>query len=470
MKQTIIDIESYVLIVFALTIILFGINSCDSSGGANSERFLYTSSNDSAGNTIIVLSIDQKGQLSQIGNVPTDGVGDANEGDFDAQNSLHIIPGTNYLLAVNAGDSIEEVGIEEGNGSISVFEIDNETGLLDRIDQNPTSPNIDNKDSGGVRPVSIDSYEIGGRTWVIVGNQYHNPVFFGNNREDGVGNTRPGDPEGEIVNTNLRNVTAFEFVDGVLVSQKTVAIYTDGLNGGPANVSFSPDGKKVAVSTWGVPHFDQEGMPNENVQLPSRIYIYDVLVSNSDLELIKERFFEKIGIAGTIGFSWSPDGEAIFAANANLAQEPESLEDFSVTVISTGETPALLNNSEVPPFGDAACWTLLTTDGMRLYIASFALNIVSLFEVSAPSVLTLVQTLVRQESPILDTKDMFMTKDNKYFYVNGPLRSHTVSIYEVDSDGFLTELTSSPFLVPSAHPDGVNVSPESQAFLGLVGY
>ena len=111
MKQTIIDIDSYVLIVFALAAILLGINSCDSSGGANSERFLYTSSNDSAGNTIIVLSIDQKGQLSQIGNVPTEGVGDANEGDFDAQHSLHIIPGTNYLLAVNAGDSIEEVGI-----------------------------------------------------------------------------------------------------------------------------------------------------------------------------------------------------------------------------------------------------------------------------------------------------------------------------------------------------------------------
>ena len=36
--------------------------------------------------------------------------------------------------------------------------------------------------------------------------------------------------------------------------------------------------------------------------------------------------------------------------------------------------------------------------------------------------------------------------------------------------GFLDEADSSPFLVPSAHPGGNNVSPESQAFLGLVGY
>ncbi|NIT61207.1 MAG: hypothetical protein GWN00_34885, partial [Aliifodinibius sp.] len=72
-----------------------------------------------------------------------------------------------------------------------------------------------------------------------------------------------------------------------------------------------------------------------------RIYIYDVSVSEDGLDLINERFFEKEGLAGTIGFSWSSDGEAVFAANANLAQQPESLEDFSVTVVSTGENPEL---------------------------------------------------------------------------------------------------------------------------------
>jgi len=455
------------LVIFSF---ILGISSCDGSVGTKSERFLYTSSNDPTGNNIIILSIGEQGQLSQIGNIPTGGNGDADDGDFDGQNSLHILPDTNYLLAVNSGDSKGKAGIAEGNGSVSVFEINKETGIINRIDQDPATSSIDNKDSEGVRPVTISSYSIDGRIWVMVGNQYHNPVFVGPSREGGLANTRLGDPEDEIVKTGLRNITAFEFVDGILTSPATVAIYESGLNGGPANISFSPDGAKVAVSTWGVPHFAEDGFPDAGVQLPSRIYVYDTSVSKSGLELVDERFFEKQGIAGTIGFSWSPDSEIVFAANANLAQVPESLEDFSVTVISTGDQPELLNNSEVPPFGDAACWTLLAPDGMRLYIASFALNIVSFFEVFAPSGLTLMQTLVRQESPILDTKDMFMTEDNKYFYVNGPLMSHTVSIYEVDSDGFLTEIASSPFLVPSAHPGGVNVSPESQAFLGLVGY
>jgi len=462
--------KSYLLFAFAIISLLISINSCDSSGGSSSERFLYTSSNDSAGNNIIVLSIGRDGGLNEIGNVPTGGVGDADDGDFDGQNSLHIIPGTTYLLAVNAGDSSGEAGVEEGNGSVSVFQIDDESGLLQRIDQNPATSNIDNIDSGGVRPVSIGSYVIDDRTWVVVGNQYHNPVFFGESREEGVGNTRLGDPEGEIVDTKLRNITAFELVDGVLLSAETVTIYDDGLNGGPANVSFSPDGSKVAVSTWGVPHFDQEGLPDENVQLPSRIYVYDVSVSDNGFALINERFFEKIGIAGTIGFSWSTDSEVVFAANANLAQEPESLENFGITVVSTGEDPVLLNNSEVPPFGDAACWTLLTPDGTRLYIASFALNIITFFQVTPPSGLTLMQSLIRQDSPLLDTKDMFITRNGKYFYVTGPLMSHTISIYGVDAEGLLNEAEFSPFVVPSAHPDGVNVSPKTQSFLGLVGY
>ncbi|NIT61208.1 MAG: hypothetical protein GWN00_34890, partial [Aliifodinibius sp.] len=95
-----------------------------------------------------------------------------------------------------------------------MFKIDDATGMLSRIDQDPATFDIENMDSGGVRPVSIGSYVLDRKTWVIVGNQYHNPVFFGDSRQEGVGNTRPGDPEGEIVETNLRNLVAFEFSDG----------------------------------------------------------------------------------------------------------------------------------------------------------------------------------------------------------------------------------------------------------------
>jgi len=463
-------VNSYLLFALAIITVVMGINACDGSGISNTERFLYTSSNDPSGNNIIVLSIGREGQLTEIGTVPTGGVGDADEGDFDGQHSLYIVPGTNYLLAVNAGDSSGQAGITEGNGSVSVFEINDETGFLNRLNQNPATSNIDNIDSGGVRPVSISSVFNDGKTWVLVANQYHNPRFGGNSRNDGLFNTRPGDPTDKIALTPLRNITAFEFNNGILSSPRAVVTYEDGDNGGPSQVAFSPGGTKVAVSTWGVPQFGESVTTNAEVQMPSRIYVYDVLSSANSFDLMNERVFEKTGIAGSIGFSWSPDGENVFVANANTAQIPELLEDFGVTVISTGEIPELVNNAEIPGAGDAACWTLLTTDGTRLYIASFARNFVSYFEVSPPSGLTLMQSLIRQDSPLLDTKDMFITRNGKYFYVTGPLMSHTISIYDVDADGLLTETEFSPFEVPSSHPGGVNVGPDSQAFLGLLGY
>jgi len=378
------------------------------------------------------------------------------------------MPGTDYLLAVNAGESVGEPGMIDGNGSISVFKINPATGLLNQIDQNPETTEIDNIDSGGVRPVSIGSSVIDGNTWVLIGNQYHNPRFEGNFPDEMLVNTRPGDPPGEIAVTPLRNVTAFEFTDGVLRSPRTVVIFEDGENGGPSQVSFSPDGAKVAVTTWGVPQFSTT--PDAAVILPSRVYIYDVASSEDSINLVNERFFELEGVAGSIGLSWSPVGDTVFVASANLAQTPVPLNDFGVTVISTGESPGLLNNARIPVEGDASCWTLLTQDGTRVYIASFARNVVTYFEVSPPSGLTLKQTLIRTDVPLLDTKDIFITKDGKYFYVLGALMSHTVSIYDVDKEGLLTEALFSPFKVPSARLDGVNVSPETQAFLGLVGY
>lgn len=462
-------VKTYRFIVLVLITALSGINGCESSGGSGSKRFLYTSSNDPAGNNVIVLSIGPDGGLTEIATVPTGGPGDADEGDFDGQNSLFIIPGTNYLLVVNAGDSAGQPGIPDGNGSVSVYEINGETGLLTRMDQDPVTPEIDDMDSGGVRPVSIGAAVIDGKIWVLVGNQYHNPRYGGNSRAD-LTNTRPGDPTDMIEVTPLRNIAAFEFHDGILSSPSTVATYEDGLNGGPSQVAFSPGGTKVAVTTWGVPQFGGDAIANAAVQMTSRIYVYDVAVSDTEIDLVNERFFEKTGIAGSIGFSWSHDSEYVFVASANLAQIPEPLEDFGVTVISTGEIPELVNNAEIPGAGDAACWTLLTPDGDRLYIASFAGNIISYFGVSSEDGLTLRQSFTRTNVSALDTKDMYLTSNGDYLYVSGPLMSHTISIYDVDAEGLLTETPFSPYEVPSAHPGGVSVSPESQAFLGLVGY
>ncbi|MCZ6791070.1 MAG: beta-propeller fold lactonase family protein [Candidatus Dadabacteria bacterium] len=440
------------------------------SAMADSERFLYTSSNDPAGNNIIALSIGSDGLLTEIGTVSTGGVGDADDGDFDGQHALYIIPGTNYLLAVNAGDSSGEEGAAAGNGSVSVFTIDNDTGLVVRVDQTPQTSTVNNIDSGGVRPISIGSAVVDGTTWVLVANQYHNPFYGGNAKADGLSNTRAGDSTDEIKVTSLRNITAFEFNDGVLSSPRTVVTYESGDHGGPTQVAFSPDGSKVGVSTWGVAQFGKDVTTNAEVQGASRLYVYDVSSSANGLELINERYFQQPGISGSIGYSWSPDSNNVFVANFNLALAPKSWETYGITVISTGAKPELVGHAEIPGTDDEACWTLLTPDGTNLYAASFAKNKVSFFEVSPTDGLTLKQSLTRTNVPLADTKDMYITKDGKYFYVSGALMSHTISIYDVDASGLLTEVESSPYEVPSSHPNGENVGADSQAFLGLVGY
>jgi len=437
---------------------------------AEREKFLYTSSNDPAGNSIIVLSIGSDGLLTETFTVATGGVGDADDGDFDGQHSLYIVPDTNYLLAVNAGDSSAQDGVADGNGSVSVFAIDNATGLVTRVDQNSETTTVDNIDSGGVRPISIGSAVVDGQTWVLVANQYHNPFYGGNTKADGYSNTRAGDPTDEIKSTPLRNITAFEFNDGVLSSPRTVVTYESGEHGGPTQVAFSPGGSKVGVSTWGVAQFGKDVTTNAEVQGASRFYVYDVSSSVNGLELINERHFQQPGISGSIGYSWSPDSNNVYVANFNLALAPKSWEAYGITVISTGATPELVGHAEIPGTDDEACWTLLTADGKRLYAASFAQNKVTLFDVSPTDGLTLKQSLTRTNVPPADTKDMFITKDGGYFYVSGALMSHTISIYAVDSEGLLTELESSPYAVPSSHPDGVNVGADSQAFLGLIGY
>jgi hypothetical protein len=48
-------------------------------------------------------------------------------------------------------------------------------------------------------------------------------------------------------------------------------------NGGTSQISFSPDGRKLAVSTWGIPHFLTEDPKLEEMH-PSRVYVYNFAI------------------------------------------------------------------------------------------------------------------------------------------------------------------------------------------------
>ncbi|MFN2439507.1 MAG: hypothetical protein ABR503_09940 [Chitinophagaceae bacterium] len=435
-----------ILFLSILTSLFFSCKKDDKKFGQDLKGFIYTSTNATAGNAIIALGRYADGTVEELKSSPyaTGAAGDAAEGDFDTQWALRIVG--NYLLAVNAGAN-------PVNGSISVFKINKESGHLEQVDQNPSTPAMDNMDSRGVRAASIAAKTIGNQTWVVVANQFANPNFQG----------PAGTAFGTVVSTPLRNLAIFSFnqSNGRLSFDKIGATYMDGNNGGPTTVEFNGAGTKLAVSTWGVPHFMVDD-PDLSKQKPGRLYIYDFSAGN----LTQTGVYEESGVSGNIGFSWSPNDQYIYLSNFNLHSSKEA---NSVTV-HHGTTAAKLQNFASAGRNDEACWTWVSNDKSKLYVASFGENTVSVFDILGTNLLAKTLTpnffYRRGNLPMGDTKDMH--EADGYLYVSGAFQSHTVSIFKTSSSGVLSELFvgASPYYVPTS----VGKTKEQHAYLGLTGF
>jgi 6-phosphogluconolactonase (cycloisomerase 2 family) len=463
----------------ALVFIILLIVACDDdSTDTVTQSHLYSSTNDSSGNHVVSFAIKENGQLEQVDTTyTTNGVGDADDGDFDGQSSIRVID--NYLLVVNAGDHSGVERVAEGNGSVTVFAINNDGSL--RFKQIV--------DSGGVRPVSIDYLKSDDKTFVVIANQYSNPLCFTpadppllNTCTDQNGIQLGDGTSGSLVPTDKRNLRAFTFANGMLTDPTVLTTYNSPDYGGPSQVSFSPDGSMLAVTTWGVPHFTTSA--DIGLQGPSRTYLYDVSVSDGTLSLNNERFYQQTGVSGSIGFSWSSDNEYIYVANFNIAADVPA---HSVTALKTDDTSKVFKsdpsgtseasgNAQVPGIGVEACWTWLSDDNKLLIVPSFTSNTVSTFVVGGAT-LNHLQNLVRllpEESANdfpADTKDVFMTGDKKNVYVLGALVTHTVTIYDYDAEtNLLVEQKDSPYEIPFSRPGGDNVSDRKHAYLGLAGW
>lgn len=424
--------------------------------------YVYTTLNGENTNMVVAFDRTDDGSLVNERAYSTESKGGADRtaggdaaGDFDTSSAVEIIG--NYLLNVNAG----------GN-TISVFQLDRKTGDLKLQGNVP---------SGGKRPVSIafqpkaagsDEY------WIVVGNQMGNP----NVQKGG-----SGEPPIEYypdkaffadggMHTEVspdRNLVLFSFnaSDGTLSMDKVLAKY-DGTNGGPAEVAFSPDGGKLAVTTWGVAHF-MTATPSQ--QKPSRVYVYDFDKATGSVG--KERHFEEEGIAGSIGFNWHKDNATLFVSNFNLTADKL---DNSLTVLrddgtKVTKTAHFGTGSDANHGADEACWTVLSPDGSKLYVSSFGENIISEFDVSPSGEISIVgpgpvtRTQRRPETtPAGDTKDLYISADGKHLYNIGAYQSFTVSQFAIAPAGDLTLIKENR--VQSAK----ETSKGAYNFLGLTGF
>lgn len=464
-KKTVKRVGLVAALFFAAfsTGILFQQNDSEASDSTPANNkvvgFLYTSLNGESTNQVIMFERHSDGTAGKQTSYSTGSKGGANRaaggdaaGDFDSQGAIQIIE--SHLLVVNAG----------GN-TISVFGIDKKTGALKRKM---------NVDSQGTRPVSIAYVKKSepNEYWVVVGNQWNNPNVQKGGAGEGAIEMYPnaafhakGGGHEKVLDD--RNIYLFSFNSrtGTLTPKRSLATYP-GTNGGPSTVAFNHDGTRLAVDTWGIAHF---GTATPTHLKPSRVYVYDF--NGKSGKVSNARFFEEDGIAGSIGFSWHTTSNTLFVSNFNLTTEKRN---NSLTVLRDNGRSV----KKVASFGtgegadiDEACWTILSPKGDKLYVSSFGGNLISEFDVDASGNVSKVgcnsETAYetrKSGTPPGDTKDMFITADEKYMFVLGAYQTFTISTFDLSGPGALR--FTEEYKIKAATESG----PGAYNFLGLAGF
>lgn len=416
--------------------------------------YLYLTTNGESTNQVVRFSRHEDGSVSDETAYSTNSLGGANIaaggdafGDFDSEGAIKIIG--DYLLNVNAG----------GN-TVSVFSLDRSNGDL---------AFKSNVDVLGIRPVSITATLMAGsetKYWVVVGCQWNNPNV------QGMGDELRRFPNDEFHMMDLtqpdasdadRNIHLFSFdsTDGSLVCLKKLDTYVRE-NGGPVKVSFSPDGSKLAVTLWGIAHFATPDPLLEEMH-PSRVYVYDF----NDGNISNERFFEEEGIAGSIGMVWAPNSNStLFVTNFNTTVAKT---DNSVTVLEDGGTTVIKTAKFATGAADdldEACWTAISPTEDRLYVSSFTGNVVTPFTLGGSSISGTLPFEARGDNaPVPESKDIFVSSDNKYLYQLGAFQSFSINIFDITDGGL--DYRSQTILETTKAGIG---QPGQYNFLGLVGF
>jgi 6-phosphogluconolactonase (cycloisomerase 2 family) len=360
--------------------------------GADGPHHVYTLNNDPEKNGIVVFEQQADGSLKEVvgSPFPTGGKG-LSGGDIDQQGAIRVVG--DLVLAVNPGSD-----------SIAVLHKQKD-GRLMPVEGSPFA-------SGGQGPLSLTTHgEV-----VYVANQA--PPFANPTRQPNITGFRLG-RSGQLMP----------------IPHSTLA-FPKGQ--GPAQIEFSPRSGLVAVTS---------GFQTED---GSRIH-GGKLMADGTLKAGPGSPATPQGASGTVGFSWSPQGDRIFVSN--FRGSAVSVFDIDPTTGSPQQMGQPIGDNET-----AACWTAISADGRALYVANFVSNSVSTYDVSADGRLKLLGTTKRRGAPSNpDTKDVVVSADGLYLYALGS-NSRTLSVFRIGKDRMLTELGEgmSPIMLTTG-----------QAYLGL---
>ena len=345
-------------------------------GGRASAVFLMTNSADR--NEVIAFTRTAEGSLQESGRFASGGRGSGGNTDpLESQGSLALSQDHQLLFAVNAG-----------SGEISVFRVLGATlELVDRVS------------SGGSEPNAIAQH--GGLVYVLNAGGSSGVVGFVLN-----GNRL----------TQIPNSTRF-------LSTNT---------SGAASISFSPDGRFLAVTE----------------RLTNRVDVF-LVQADGTLSPVVEN-----GSAGPGAFSvqFAPNGTAL-VSETGAAGVVNGSAATSYAVHANGTLSPI--SASIPTLGAANCWSTITPDGHFAYFSNAGSSSIAGFALGADGTLTpLPGTVVGSNPSGSINLDITVSADGKFLFTLNT-GSGTIGIFAIQKDGTLVNAGSAEGFAPHSGFNGI---------------
>ena len=330
----------------------------------NDATAVYVMNNDATANAVLVFERAADGTLSEAGSYLTGGVGTG--GGLGSQGAVALSGNGRYLFTVNAGSN-----------EISVFAADGTTLHL-----------TDTVYSGGERPISLTVH---GRILYVL-------------NAGGSGNITGFFVRGNGRLSPIHNSTQHLSNNGV------------GDAPGPAQVSFTPDGRQLVVTEKG-----------SNL-------ILNYAVSRSG-QAGQATITASEGMT-PFGFDFTPAGTLIVSEAFGGAANASAASSYN---FSHGELQVV--SSSVATTQTAACWVIVTPDGKYAYTTNTGSNSVTGLKVNPNGSIELLDANGRTGETGDGTRpiDAIISSDGATLYVLSGGAS-TVTAFHIAADGSLTNL------------------------------
>ncbi len=353
----------WLFLTVTLLALLVGSRNITFAAG-RSAGLVYVMSNADAGNSVLVFDRAPDGTLTEAGEFMTGGLGTG--GGLGSQGALVLSNNQRRLFAVNAGSN-----------EVSVFSVSNQgLSLSDTIA------------SGGELPLSL----------TVSGNLLY--VLNGGGSGNITGFTIANNGELSPISDSTRNLSN----DGV------------GVAPGPAQISFTPDGRQLIVTekatnlilTYQV---GQDGRPSTaTAQASEGETPFGFEFSKRNTLIVSEAFGGAAGASAVSSYTFNDDNLQTVSAS-------------------------------VPTHQTAACWLVVTGNGKYAYTTNTGSSTVTGYAVANDGSLSLLDAdgVTGHTTPGGSPIDAALSRNSQYLYVLSG-GTNTVTAFEVRADGSLTSI------------------------------